>query len=106
MLDAGGDEGGAEPCAADVGVGGHSPQAPPARGTTGAWLAVQRGDAHQPLPVEGAEVDGVVEVVAGIERVLERLCRPKDPVAEGPDLIGRDRADQEALGSQAGRDAS
>ncbi len=55
-------------------------------------------------------MDGVAEVVAGIDGGLERLLRPQDRVAEAPNLFGRDGTDQVAVGlvpgNQDGRAAS
>jgi hypothetical protein len=53
-------------------------------------------------------MDGVRGVVAGVDRLLEALGGAQDAVAQGPDLLDGDGADQGAAapGSQVGRAAS
>jgi hypothetical protein len=103
-LQAGGEQGGAEAGAPHVGVGGHAPEAPAAGGPAGPVLLVERGDADEPVAVEGAEVHaGVVARVAGLE---EGLARAQHLVPQRADVLGGNPPDQPVRGIHAGRAAS
>jgi hypothetical protein len=103
-VDTAAQQGGAVAGAPDVGVGGHAPEPPAAGPPTDPVFLVQRGDADQAVTVEGPEVHA--GVVARVDGLLERLARSQYGVAQWPDLLGGDPADQRVRGIHAGRAAS